>query len=277
MTVRIVLAVRESQYIEPLLGYVHYSEYRELLRITAFSRMDAFMEYMKGDELPDAVVGDAVFIEAWLVEAKAAVPWALLGEVAETAGRMGKGLSGGQIIAKYQALPGLLAAMLQLCDAKQPAAASSLKGGTLLLGVVSGSGGSGKTVISLNLAKQLGGLGLSVFYLNLESVDSSTLYLRPPAGNVPGLERLLYEIQAGRDSESGKKYELQSYIVRHENLRCDAFRPVSNVKEMLQMNHSDAMTLLELLSSGGGYDIVIVDTRSISLYIWREQKGLQCP
>lgn len=48
MAARIVLAVRESQYIEPLLHYLHHSEYGEMLRITAFSRMDAFIEFMRG-------------------------------------------------------------------------------------------------------------------------------------------------------------------------------------------------------------------------------------
>ncbi|WP_410513871.1 hypothetical protein PaeBR_05470 [Paenibacillus sp. BR2-3] len=263
MAVRIVLAVRESQYIEPLLHYVHHSEYRDMLRITAFSRMEAFMEYMKGEELPDAVVGDPIFIEAWLVEGRFVVPWAVLREEGGISGRNSKSLSGGQVIAKYQALPSLLTSILQLCEVERLRSSPVKKGETLLLGVVSCSGSSGKTVIALNMAKQLGGLGLSVFYLNLESVDSSSLYIRSPGGSVPGLERLLYEIQAGRDQEAGMKGEVQSYAIRHNDLCCDAFRPVSNVKEMLQMNRRDTVDLLELLASGGGYDIVIIDTGSI--------------
>ncbi|MCL6601494.1 MAG: hypothetical protein K6T94_01345 [Paenibacillus sp.] len=263
MAVRIVLAVRESQYIEPLLHYVHHSEYGDRLHITAFSRMDAFMEYMKGEEVPGAVVGDPVFIEAWLVEGRASVPWAVLSEEGEMVGRISKSISAGQVIAKYQALPSLLASMLQLCEVDRTRACGSAGDETLLLGVVSGSGSSGKTVIALNIAKQLSDLGLSVFYLNLESVDSSSLYLRSLGSNMPGLERLLYEIQANRDSETGINSEIRSYAVRHDDLRCDAFKPVSNVKEMLQMNRRDTLDLLELLCSGGCYDVVIIDTGSI--------------
>lgn len=83
MTARIVLAVRESQYIEPLLHYLHHSEYGEMLRITAFSKLDTFMEFMTGDELPDAVAADPAFIEAWLVEGRSTVPWAVLSEGGE--------------------------------------------------------------------------------------------------------------------------------------------------------------------------------------------------
>ncbi|MNR39351.1 hypothetical protein D3C85_1575580 [compost metagenome] len=70
MAARIVLAVQESQYIEPLLHYIHHSEYGGMLRVSAFSRLDAFMEFMQGEEVPDAVIGDPSFIEAWLVEGR---------------------------------------------------------------------------------------------------------------------------------------------------------------------------------------------------------------
>lgn len=94
MAARIVLAVRESQYIEPLLHYLHHSEYGEMLRITAFSRMDAFIEFMRGEDIPDAVVGDSSFIEAWLVEGKSTVPWAVLSEDGGYLGKSSKSLGG---------------------------------------------------------------------------------------------------------------------------------------------------------------------------------------
>lgn len=69
MAARIVLAVRESQYIEPLLHYVHHSDYGELLRISAFSRPDTFMEFMASGEPADAVVGDPSLLNpGWLKE-----------------------------------------------------------------------------------------------------------------------------------------------------------------------------------------------------------------
>lgn len=181
MAARIVLAVRESQYIEPLLHYLHHSEYGEMLRITAFSRLDAFIEFMRGEDMPDAVVGDVTFIEAWLVEGRNKVPWAVLSEEGAYLSRSSKSLAGGIMIVKYQALPSLLGAFLQLCEVKR-ARGSSVLDETLLLGIVSSSGNTGKTTVAMNMAKQLGEMGLSVFYLNLESVDSSGLFLRPLQG-----------------------------------------------------------------------------------------------
>ncbi|WP_405108109.1 hypothetical protein MHH28_28620 [Paenibacillus sp. FSL K6-1217] len=263
MTARIVLAVRESQYIEPLLHYLHHSEYGELLRITAFSRLDAFMEFMTGGELPDAVAADPSFIEAWLVKGRSTVPWAVLSEGGELSN--GRDLAGGRHIAKYQALPSLLEAILQLSDLKRVRTAALPKEPTLLLGVVSASGGSGKTTVALNMAKQLGAIGLSVFYLNLESVDSSGFILRMPGSHVPGLERLLYELKAGGTEPKGgrAKPKWGDYVFRHDSLRCDAFRPVENFKEMLQMSRQDTLELLEGLAGAGSYDVVIVDTGAI--------------
>lgn len=266
MAARIVLAVRESQYIEPLLHYVHHCEYGEMLRITAFSRMDTFMEFMRGEEIPDAVVGDSAFIEAWLVEGKSTVPWAVLSESGNYATRNSGTLAGGMVIEKYQSLPSLLESILRLCDMKRTRISAVAKEETLLLGVVSASGNSGKTTLALNLAKQLGTLGLSVFYLNLECVDSSGLYVRMPAGSSPGLERVLYELKAGgQEGTKGNQagLELARYVFRHESLRCEAFRPVENFKEMLQMTHRDTLELLELLAREGSYDVIIVDTGSI--------------
>lgn len=260
MTARIVVAVRESEYIEPLLHYLHHSEYGELMRITAFSKLEAFMEFMTGDELPDAVAGDRSFIEAWLVEGRASVPWAVLSGDDELPGG---GPAGGRRIAKYQALPSLLEAILQLGDLKRVRTAALPKEETLLLGIVSASGGSGKTTVALNMAKQLGALGLSVFYLNLESVDSSGLYLRMPGGNVPGLERLLYELKSARGKGERGQLEWGKYVFRHDSIRCDAFRPVENFKEMLQISRQDTLDLLEGLAGAGSYDVIIVDTGSI--------------
>ncbi|KWX74191.1 hypothetical protein [Paenibacillus jilunlii] len=266
MAARIVLAVRESQYIEPLLHYIHHSEYGGMLRVSAFSVLDAFMEFMQGEEVPDAVVGDLSFIEAWLVEGRNSVPWAVLSDDGDIRGNPSGSLAGGQMIIKYQALPSLLESILQLCDLKRSRTASVPKEETLLLGVVSASGSSGKTTLALNMAKQLGGLGLSVFYLNLESVDSSGLFLRLPDGNAPGLERLLYELKAsageGGQAQSGKM-ELEKYVIRHESLRAEAFRPVDNLKEKLEMTLTDTLDVLEELSGAGRYDVVIVDTGGI--------------
>ncbi|WP_150265693.1 hypothetical protein [Paenibacillus tepidiphilus] len=266
MGAMIALAVRESAYIEPLLHYVHTSEYGDVLRIAAFSRKDTFMEFMKGEEQPDAVIGDTAFIESWLVEGKGGVPWAVLSESGSGLPRSAGALAGGQSIAKYQSLPALLEAMLQFCQVKRSRLQAAARDEPLLLGIASAGGSSGKTTVALNMVKLLGEMGLSVFYLNLESVDSSGLVLRMPSGGTAGLERLLYELKV-RGEEGEKRHgngpEPAAYAIRHEALRADAFRPVENLNEMLQLTRPDTLDLLGCLTGNGGYDVVIADTGAI--------------
>nr|WP_281349872.1 hypothetical protein [Paenibacillus tengchongensis] len=262
----VVLAVRESAYIEPLLHYIHTSEYSDVLRIAAFSRVDTFMEFMNGEQQPDAVVGDPTFIETWMVEGRGNVPWAVLSEPGNGLSRTTVTLGGGKTIAKYQSLPALLEAMLQLCQVKRSRLQAAARDEPMLLGIVSAGGGSGKTTVALNMAKLLGETGLSVFYLNLESVDSSSLVLRMPGGGASGLERLLYELKAGGEAaekQQGRKPEPGAYAIRHETLRADAFRPVENLNEILQMTWRDTLDLLGCFTGEGGYDVVIVDTGGI--------------
>ncbi|WP_310550922.1 P-loop NTPase family protein [Paenibacillus glufosinatiresistens] len=265
MAARIVLAVRENEYIEPLLAYVQRSGYRDQIGIKAFSRPELFAAYMQGKDRPDAVVGDRAFVEVWLVGGRSEVPWAVLEEGGGPGGNSPENRERrsepGRSIAKYQPLPDLLGCMLQLCGGSR-FPGGGRKGETRLIGVVSGSGSCGKTTVALNMAKLLGGRGLRVFYLNLETVDSTGLYLRTSPAPGPGLERLLYELQ-GLPAEAGRGLAGR-YAVRSDALRCDTFRPVENVKEMLKMTAEDTDRLLGLLTHDGGYDAVIADTGSIA-------------
>lgn len=256
MTARIILAVREKEYIEPVLRYCRSGECREKLQVVAFSRMDTFEAHIEGNEVPDALIGDPAFIEAWLLKGKASIPWATLGE------RNGNGPDGGLhggAIAKFQALPCLVSAMLQLSGGERSDRAP-LGEGTVLTGIVSGSGGSGKTVLALNMAKVLGERGHSVFYLNLESVDSRPGFMRSAFGAGPALDELLYELQSRPDSGESGAGLLGRYVIRCEELKAYVFRPAHNMRELLHMSKRNTLELLRLLKTCGGYDVIIADT-----------------
>lgn len=63
--IKLVLAVQEEEYIDPFLRYVHASEFDRRLVVTAFSRKEAFAQYVleSGGDI-DAILGDATFLEA---------------------------------------------------------------------------------------------------------------------------------------------------------------------------------------------------------------------
>ncbi|MDR0269860.1 hypothetical protein [Paenibacillus sp.] len=252
---KVVLAVKEPEYLEPLLHYVHASEYGRM-RIIGFTRTDPFLEYMNGEDRPDLAVGDKDLLEPWLHHGNITCSWRVFGTSGDAA----------MEVVKYQPLPELLDALLQACQKGEarPGKAAKQGEGAVTIGFVSAAGGSGKTTAAVNMAKQLGGLGLSVFYLNLETMNSSAVFPRQnrKMEDAQGLPNLLYELKAAQESKSQGMLGVESFVTSHPAMKCDWFEPVHNRNEILQLGKADVLSLLELLSQSGRYDVVIADTDS---------------
>ncbi|MGW8823784.1 hypothetical protein ACWGNU_16925 [Paenibacillus lautus] len=270
---RLVLAVQDSRYVEPLLNYVHGSSYGSALQVTAFTRVESFLHYMDSGETPNLVVGDADMLENWLSRGEASVPWLLLSEGHSALSLM----EGCDSTPKYQPLPQLLDIMVTRCRRSGGTLDKWNSGSTPVLGIVSSLGGSGKSTIAMNMAKQLGVLGLRVFYLNLESVNSSALFPSGSVGMEGSFSRLLYDVKASQESASETELSIAPYIIRHHGLKCDSFEPSFNVKEISEMTVDDTSLLLTSLISCHHYDAIVVDTEGDSgerLQAVLEQAGL---
>ncbi|WP_336759553.1 nucleotide-binding protein [Paenibacillus sp. USHLN196] len=270
IVLKAVLVSKDRDYISAWLDYVQGSASGSQVRFTAFSQWDSFRDHMneqqEGREMPDLVVAEPEFLNNWLSNGGEAsgVPWLMLSEWLDEVDETKR-------LMKYQPLPTLLEAVMNAC--RQPRRKKMHRPGqeTLSIGVVSASGGSGKTAVALHMAKQLGLAGYAVLYLNLETLDSTLPFLEkglsrsgqcnPDAET--GLSRLLYDLKVGR-KESGKQLQVQSkavdgYVIRHEALKSDVFWPLSNRKEMLQMTREDTSNLLRYLTECGQYDVLILD------------------
>ncbi|MEK4661572.1 ParA family protein [Priestia sp. FSL H7-0729] len=269
IVLKVVLVSKDRDYISAWLDYVQGSSSGLHVRFTAFSLGDSFREHMneqEGREFPDLVIAEPEFLNDWLNNGGegSGVPWLMLSEGMEEVDEAKR-------LMKYQPLPALLDAVIHAC--RQPRRKKVHHPGqeTLSIGVVSASGGSGKTAVALHMAKQLGLAGYAVLYLNLETLDSTLPFLekgltrngqRQPDAET-GLSRLLYDLKVGR-KESGKQLQALSkgvdgYVVRHEALKADVFWPLSNRKELLQMTREDTVNLLRYLSDSGQYDMLILD------------------
>ncbi|WP_339303553.1 ParA family protein [Paenibacillus sp. FSL R5-0519] len=269
IVLKVVLVSKDRDYISAWLDYVQGSSSGLHVRFTAFSQGDSFREHMneqEGRELPDLVIAEPEFLNDWLNNGGegSGVPWLMLSEGMEEVDEAKR-------LLKYQPLPALLDAVMHAC--RQPRRKKVHLPGqeTLSIGVVSASGGSGKTAVALHMAKQLGLAGYAVLYLNLETLDSTLPFLekglirsgqRQPDAET-GLSRLLYDLKVGR-KESAKQLQALSkdvdgYVVRHEALKSDVFWPLSNRKELLQMTREDTSNLLRYLTDSGQYDMLILD------------------
>ncbi|WP_018886613.1 P-loop NTPase family protein [Paenibacillus massiliensis] len=259
MSITAVLATENREYIEPLLDYLHGSEYSRQLRITAFSQSESFAQFMEESSLnrrlPDVVVAEQAFLDSWSGYTDCEQPLLLLSEHGATMdGRTG--------IAMYQPLPRLLEKILDAGRLQAAVASRRNREGTLTIGLISASGGTGKTTTALNMVKQLGGAGYSVFYLNLETLDSSSLFHDQGEAAGRGLSRLLYDLRSGKDGrhkQNSTILPIQEYAMRHSVLKADVFAPLANRKEVLEMDAQETSALIQAIVDGGRYDVLVID------------------
>ncbi|MCP1135400.1 hypothetical protein NKT34_19040 [Paenibacillus polysaccharolyticus] len=215
IVLKAVLVSRDKDYIQAWLDYVQSSSSSSTMRFIAFSQWEAFRNHMNEldeQELPDLIIAEAEFLNPWLMNGGdvSGIPWLMLSEGADE-GHEAKRLM------KYQPLPALLEAVRRAC--RQPRSKRSRHSGqeTLTIGVLSASGGSGKTAVALHMAKQLGVAGYSVLYLNLETLDSSFPFLEKGLRQgsqhhveaETGLSRLLYDLKARKREVAGGQLQTQ--------------------------------------------------------------------
>lgn len=255
--IKLVLAVQEEEYIDPFLRYVHASEFERRLVVTAFSRKEAFAQYVleSGGDI-DAILGDPIFLEAVDPLKRPGLCCIKLGENGDPAG------VGSFCVEKYQPLHQLLSSVVELVRGG-PGTSMPSGGQPLVIGVYSTVGGCGKTTVALHLARQLATEGEKVFYLNLETIGSEL----PNAGQglregQAGLARLLYDLKAADDRREPPRFPISAYTYRHPVLQGDTLAPPDNLNELLEMERKDTAELIEYIAGSSLYDSVVVDMDS---------------
>ncbi|WP_322923136.1 ParA family protein [Paenibacillus campi] len=265
--IQIVVCVEDQQYIELLLRYIRSSEYAAKVTIRAFSEVTMFMQYIAEERQKPLIVAEEVFLQAWRMhESLSYTRWVRLGELDELN-------ADGYTVAKYQPLHHLLE---QLCSFTGRSALESPResGRAMITCLYSAVAGSGKSVTAMNMAKQLGLQGESVFYLNLEAMSSSGLLTFAQTNNMPELSRLLYDLQAATESKQTLAYPIHTYTIRAEEIRADTFMPPANVNEWLRMTVEEALRLIHYIADSGVYDHIIIDSESG--WTERVQAALKC-
>lgn len=258
LPIRLVLAVQDEQYIEPFLHYVRCSEFDRRLIVTAFSRREAFVEYMENcSESVDCVLGEALFLEDLENRAKRVVCIYL------DHGGIERGHDNEHMLTKYQPLQHLLTSILNIVRGSSGESVKN-KGRALVIGVYSTVGGCGKTTVALNLVRQLAIEGRSVFYLNLETIRSRALLDGIESGRQDrkGLAELLYDLKAAKDRNEFLQLPVSAYAYKDSTLQGDTFDLPDNLDEMLEMEQEDTEELIDYIVNSGKYDVVIVDVDS---------------
>ncbi|USB34105.1 AAA family ATPase [Paenibacillus sp. YPG26] len=257
--VRIVLAVQDEFYIEAFLHYVNCSEFHQKLRVTAFSKVEAFQKrMMDAAEVPDAVVAEPGYLEFWSPSAgEKRIPRIGLIE--------GEAELQDDVIAlhKYQPLKELITSIMTAVQGQRKPLVTIPTDRARVIGIYSVNGGSGKSTTALQLSRQFSSEGLRVLLLNLETAGSG--FARASGRQeheVSGLGRLLYNLQAAEDKGDTLDLSAANYVIRDPNLQAAMFEPLNNLNELLELTREHTIRLINCLAASGAYDLILVDTDS---------------
>jgi|GEM_PF-6471947 len=129
---------------------------------------------------------------------------------------------------------------------------------TQVISVFSMNSSVGKTLYAITMAKELVRRGHRVFFLNLETIHSTSLFLKDENNNQASSE-IIYYVQNRSDKllskiEGSKRKDIEGEF--------EYFDFINNPEEMQEFTGEDAEYLLQMLKGREDYDYIIVDMDS---------------
>jgi len=250
MVKKVVLAISQREYAAKLAEYLREEE-REW-DIVAYTQSGVLRKELQSGGRVDALIG-----QPDLIGDAAGAPGIAVGKfvvLTEGTGGTEEGREKGWLeIEQYQPLPALLSEIRGALGSESPGRTEGCRVWT----VFSASGGTGKTAVALNLARQAGERGLKVFYLNLETLNATSLLFGK--GEPDGLSRLLYALQTRPEQWDG----LMKRHIRHQpQLRADYLDAPEHPGELLALTPELAAAFLDKLKDSGRYDVILADPDS---------------
>jgi hypothetical protein len=245
MAKRVILAVSQREYAAKLAEYVREEE--PGWDVAAFTHDRALQRELQETRTVDLLIAQPeMLLHVTGLRERVGKVMILVEEKGQSDGKW-------QEIIQYQPLPGLLSSIRGGIVGE---AAASAKGCQVLT-LFSASGGTGKTTVALNLIRQVGEWGMRTFYLNMESLNATSLLFGK--GEPDSLSRLLYSLQA-HPEQWGEQLE---QLCRHQpHLRTDFLDAPDHPGERLALTSELLAMLLEGIRKTGRYDLIVIDPDS---------------
>ncbi|RDW21714.1 AAA family ATPase [Oceanobacillus chungangensis] len=250
---RIVVADGNLDYVESLAAYLRTAEESSRFVVTYFTSREKLEFYLAEEENIDILlISPEIYYNGLKVLHDTSVIF--LDDDKLTVDR-----SDQNSLYRYQRLGQLVSGMLAIYYDRNLTAGKYLARSkqTQVLSVYSPVGGSGKTAVAVNLSKQLALNNAKVFYLNLELINTTSLYFSSNDDD-PSLQVFYYVKSESplllSKIEALKKYDPYSMV--------DYFDIAINAEELLEFNESDVKRLINGIVETGSYDYIVVDLDS---------------
>lgn len=252
---RIVIADQEKTYIESLSTYLRVSDDASRFIPSFFTSKAALKEFLSTNDLVDILlISPAYYDESLHISSETSLIFLEDSEIKQNDAESDR-----QAVYRYQRLNQLIANILAIYYERNQQAGKLLARSkqTEVITVYSPVGGSGKSTIAANLSKQLALNNLKVFYLNLELLNTTSLFFQSEEDH-PSLQ-IYYYVKSESPQLLSKIEALKKYDA-HSNV--SYFDISISADELLEFNEGDVARLINGIVETGTYDFVVVDLDS---------------
>lgn len=136
---------------------------------------------------------------------------------------------------------------------------------TRVLAVYSPAGGTGKTAVTINLSRFFSKAGLRVFYLSLETINSSDYFLKTDEESMNNnnsseeqysLSKVLFALKQEDDNLNKMIKQATQY---DNDYNIGYFLPPDSFLELDELDSSGMKRLLEEIKQSGLFDVILID------------------
>lgn len=248
----LVIADPDESYARGLSGYI--SSYRsEAFIVSCFTKAESLACHMEQQPTVDILLISPEFYDVSRDYAGIKMK-AVLSE-----GLLSREYPGFQIIGKYCTGEKLLSEIMHLYSKLNPdeLRLSSCLKNAVLIGVYSPAGGTGKSTVAAALAIHCAELGMQSFYLNLESVQSTGIYLG--SNSKRGLSYIFYYL---KEKSGNLSFKMEGIKSSGEGTGVHYFNPPESPMEYGEINACELEQLVQGIKGMGSYDYIFIDMSS---------------
>lgn len=249
--ISLVIGDQDMDYIELLANYIRNTDYSSRFDLKLFSEPEHLQSYLSSDQKTNILLVTQELLPEEKNEEQIDYVITLV-DHNETAADPSQ-------IFKYQSLDNLLSTIIsnyyERHGKKEKKKSSETR--TKIISLFSATGGTGKTTVAYNLARELSAEDYQVFYLNLELIHSTSIIF-----DTEGIETvapLLYYIKTNADQLLSK---IESFITIDNKTGIHYLNLPVSAEEMQDISSEDLELLINSLVKLGDYHYIVVDLES---------------
>jgi cellulose biosynthesis protein BcsQ len=253
--IHLVIGDEDTKYIELFANYIRATEHAGKFSIKLFSQKENMEQYLETQSHINVLLATPAMLPDDIRSISSSVSAGSVIKLEDDR------LSSVEVdlpsVYKYQPLNKLISEILAIYYDEHGKQTSLLGKDqqSQVVAIYSATGGTGKTTFAVNLCRQIALQGASVFYLNLELMNSTPMFF---AGDEESdvSSQVLYYAKANPKQlvskiESLKKHDAYSKI--------DYFDLAVNAEEMLDLSEQDVEQLIDGLINTENYNYIVID------------------